>query len=291
MFRIGIIGSDNSHAEVFSKLINLREEGSGEFLYPDCKVVSIFGLDEQRTREVAKNADIPFILKNPEDMINKVDGVMVVFRHGDLHKEYALPFIKAGIPTWIDKPFTIGVRDAEEILLYAEKYNTLVTGGSTCKYACDVISAKKNVESGNLGRIKTGTINFTANLESEYGGIYFYGVHLLEMALEIFGYGVKFVTASKSSQCVTAVLKYEEYQITLNFIEGLLNYHLNIIGDKRSIYKEFNISKVYHLGLDRFIHMLRTGEQPFPLSNIYSAVKIFNAIVNSYEQRRTIEIL
>jgi predicted dehydrogenase len=49
MIRIGIVGSDNSHAIAFSKLCNLDEK-----LHVDgAKVVSIFGLDAARNKEVA----------------------------------------------------------------------------------------------------------------------------------------------------------------------------------------------------------------------------------------------
>ncbi len=100
-FRIGIIGSDNSHAEVFSKLINIPQAEQGEYLFPDCKVTAIYGQDMQRTKEVAQRAQIEFIASRLEELMDKVDAAMVVFRDGNLHAEYALPFIKAGIPTWI----------------------------------------------------------------------------------------------------------------------------------------------------------------------------------------------
>ena len=44
MFKIGIIGSDNSHADAFSKLVNFKDPKTGEYRYPDCRIVRIFGL-------------------------------------------------------------------------------------------------------------------------------------------------------------------------------------------------------------------------------------------------------
>lgn len=291
MFKIGIIGSDNSHAEIFAKLCNLKDDDTQEYAFPDCRVVGIYGHDKNRTEEVAKNAQIEFIAAEPKDLLGRVDAVMVVFRHGDLHKDYALPFIEAGIPTWIDKPFTIKNNDAKDILEAAKKHKTLVTGGSTCKYAYDVLIAKNVVENeSQIGKVKTAVINFTTNFENEYGGIYFYGAHLVEMALEIFGYDVKSVTSSKSKDCVTAILKYSDYQVTLNFVENLMDYNLMIIGEKGTLIREIDISNVYKLGFEKFAHMLRTKNQPYDLENIYSSVKIFNSLVESYNKNICIQV-
>lgn len=149
MFKIGIIGSDNSHADAFPQLVNLPDKKTGEMLFPDFKVTSIFGLEKERTEQVAINGKIDEIVGKPEDMMGKVDAVMVVFRHGDLHAQYALPFIEAGIPTWLDKPFTIKNEDAKKVFEAASKKNTLVTGGSTVKYTYDVLMLKNAVENGS----------------------------------------------------------------------------------------------------------------------------------------------
>ena len=82
MFRIGIIGSDNSHADAFSKLINLKNPETGELESPDCEVTGIFGLEKETTEEVAKNGAIEFIASTPEELIGGVDKVKHVFSHG-----------------------------------------------------------------------------------------------------------------------------------------------------------------------------------------------------------------
>ena len=45
------------------------------------------------------------------------------------------------------------------------------------------------MKNNSLGDI-TGEIEFPGDLESEYGG-YFYGSHLCEMCMSVFGYDVK----------------------------------------------------------------------------------------------------
>ena len=38
-------------------------------------------------------------------MLGKIDALIVDHRHAKFHLEAATPFVKAGIPTFVDKPF------------------------------------------------------------------------------------------------------------------------------------------------------------------------------------------
>jgi predicted dehydrogenase len=291
IYRIGIIGSDSSHAEVFSRLINITEAENEESLFPDCKVTAIYGHDEQRTKAVAEKAQIEFIAPNTEEIMDKVDAVMVVFRDGNLHAQYALPFIKAGIPVWIDKPFTIKDEDAEEIVNTAKQFNILITGGSTCKYAEQILKAKDIINNDNsIGKVMSAEISFNASFNDPYGGIYFYGSHLLEMALQVFGYNPKTVMSARSEETVVSILKYDGYEVVLNFIDKLDKGSLIIHGTKDVFNCQIDISNVYRQGLTRFIEMLRTRQAPFPIENMLATVKVFNSIVKSLETRGEIEI-
>ena len=283
MYRIGIVGSDNSHADAFSMLVNLPDEKTGEYLYPDCKVTGIFGLDKERTQQVAADGKIDFIAEKPEDLLGKVDAVMVVFRHGGLHAEYALPFIEAGIPVWIDKPFSISNEDAKRIIGASVKYNTPVTGGSTCKYAYDILMIRNAVENYNrIGKIKSAMINFPAELVNEYGGLYFYGAHLVEMTLAAFGYDPRSVTASEKNGNVVAVVKYDAFQVVMNFIPEAREYYAVVFGENGTMLREIDINISYRLGFEKFAEMLRTGKMPLPLENLFTAVVLLNGVVESY---------
>jgi predicted dehydrogenase len=284
MFRVGIIGADNSHALAFSKLTNIPDESTGEYLFPDVRITCIFGLDKKQTEAVAKEGRIESIVEKPEDLMGKVDAVMVVFRHGDLHTRYALPFIEAGIPTWIDKPFTIKVSDAKQLIEAAEKNNTLLTGGSTCKYAYDVLMLKNALEyDGNLGSVVAGALNFPADQESEYGGVFFYGPHMAEMLMTIFGYDVKSVITSVNNGIVVAIAKYDKYQVVLNFTKDCPQYFGAVYGTKKVIMREIDISIIYKLGFTKFVEMLRTGKRPLVLEKLLAPTVLLNAIIESIE--------
>jgi len=291
MYKIGIVGSDNGHAEIFSKLLNLPDKNSGEYLFPDCRVVGIFGFEQERTGQVARNANINFIAEKPEELLDKVDAAMVVFRHGDLHLEYSLPFIKAGIPLWVEKPFAIKNEDAAALIEAAVKYNTPITGGSTCKFAYDLLMVKNAIQSGNkIGKIKSAMINFPATLENEYGGIYFFGAHLAEMTMAAFGYDVRSVSATGNNGNIIAVAKYDTYQVTMDFTSDLNEYYTVVFGEKGTLVKEIDISIILKLGLEKYVGMLRTGKMPLPLEKLYAPVRLLNAVVKAYKSGKEVFI-
>ena len=70
--------------------------------------------------EQMKKFGVPLVDK-PADMIGKVDGMLIESVDGTVHLERATPFLEAGIPCFIDKPFTCSVADAKKIIELAER--------------------------------------------------------------------------------------------------------------------------------------------------------------------------
>ena len=122
MYRIGILGSDNSHALMFAKLCNIPDE-NGNYLYDDARITAIYGYDDDpsHTKEVAEKGNIPMIAQSPEDFDGNVDAVMVVYRRGSLHVPHILPFVEKGYPVWIDKPIAESIEDIEKLRDAVEK--------------------------------------------------------------------------------------------------------------------------------------------------------------------------
>ena len=130
MLKIGIVGSDNSHAIAYSKLANVTKVVGDK-----CRVVGIWGQEEARTKEVAEEGQIETIVDKPDDLVDMVDAAIVVDRHGGLHLEHALPFIEKGMPIYVDKPFAITLEDCREMLKSADASGSLITSFSPLRVA------------------------------------------------------------------------------------------------------------------------------------------------------------
>ncbi len=89
-------------------------------------------------------------VKNPEDMIGKIDGVFLTdFYTVPLNHLMAKPFLEAGVPTFVNRPCSTSMEKARFLTETAEKYKTPLMCGSTWEYteSCgDVRTSLKSVD-------------------------------------------------------------------------------------------------------------------------------------------------
>ena len=277
MYRIGLLGSDNSHADIFARLLNNTPNSP----YDAC-ITMICGDDPQRTQAVAQGGSIPTIVQKPSDMLGQVDAVMAIHRHGGLHLPAVLPFLEAHIPVWVDKPFTLTTADACTLVDTAARHNTLLAGGSTCKYTHDIQTLRRIVQTpGQIGTLQAATMSFSVQLDNPYGGFPFYGAHLAEMALAVFGYHPLQVYATRNENTVTALLQYTSYTVTLQFITGLQAYTTTLIGEKGVTTRDIDITDSYQDGFDVFYQALQAGKSDLRPEQIIQPVALLEAIEHS----------
>ncbi len=291
MFRIGIIGTENSHALAFAKIINLPDAKTGKHLYEDARIVGVYGPDTDSTQVIMDQVGVDFIAQKPEDFIGKVDAMMITSRCGSVHYEYAMPFIKMGMPVFIDKPITSDNAQTADLMEQAQKNNVLLTGGSGCKYAYDVVTLKNNAQAMMAtNTFCSGAINFAVQRNSIYDGIFFYASHLTEMALTIFGYDMKSVLAVENSGTVVVTARYENFDITMHYTDESAISSCVIFGKNKNVYREIDIASIYDLEVEKFISMLRTGVMPISYDNIAKPVYIINAIIKSLHTKQEVII-
>jgi len=285
MFRLGIVGSDNSHAEAFSRLANLE----GEDRIPDVQVTHIYGTDEARTKEVATNCKIPNIVTRSEDMLGNVDGILCVWRHGSKHKNDALPFIKAGLPTFVDKPLAHTVADARELIDTAQQAKVGFASFSTLRYCVPTVqwlAGLKDAIDTPVAGVSTGP----ADIDSEYDGLVFYGIHTVELMHATWGYGVTSVTAVENNKFIMAVCKFSAGPIvTLNFLyrEPYI-FHLSAFGKKGFSDHKVDSATSYSEGLKVIMEMMRTGKWPLTPQQLLEPIQVLAAVNKSLAEKREV---
>ncbi len=289
MLRLGIVGSDNSHAEAFSKLVNL-DEGINGLRVEDCKVTHIYGTDQKRTEEVAKIGKIPNIVAKAEDMIGAVDGIACVWRHGGKHLADTLPFLKAGLPAFVDKPLACSVADATRLLDAAEKAKVGFTSFSTLRYAANVVEYI-NFLREKAGPLTAGVSTGPADLASEYGGIFFYGIHAVELMNAVWGYGCESVKATEHNNNVVVACKFGNGAlVTLNMM-GNATYAFHLLAFGKDAWKEHNVdsSTCYFDGMKMYLETMKTGKWPLTREQLLEPVKILTAIDKSLKENREVK--
>jgi len=176
---IGIIGAENSHTAGFGKLFNMEKA------FPGIEVKYVWGETEEFAKKAMKEGAIPKRVKNPSEMLGKIDALIVDHRHAKFHLKAATPFVKAGIPTFIDKPFCYRQEEGKKFLALARGLGTPVTSFSSIAHSYETFDIKEQVAS--MGEINQVVRYGPMKLDSEYGGVFFYGVHLVQPLLYIFG--------------------------------------------------------------------------------------------------------
>lgn len=291
MIRLGMLGSDGGmdggHAKNVCEIIN-----TGNY---DAKIIGIFGTRREESLALAEAYGIDTVAERAEDLLTIADAVMVMHRNGNYHLENVLPFIKAGLPVFIDKPFTCTVADAVRIKEEAEKSGSIICGGTSVKYAAELLELKKTVEKKrNEGKkILSGYISFPVILDSEHGGIHFYSHHLIEEVLTVFGEGVLSVTSVLTGDNLVVIAKYPDFPVIMNYASNYGGVPCDglhagaYFEDDTAVMKQLHIWGFDAYQCEYFLDAVRTGKGE-SAEYYVQTVKISNAVLKSIEEKREV---
>jgi predicted dehydrogenase len=194
--KVGIIGLDTSHSVAFTKALNSPDAGAefGGFkiaaAYPrgsndiQSSVSRIPGYTEE-----VKNLGVE-ITGSIDELLGKVDVVLLETNDGRLHLEQALKVMKAGKPMFIDKPVAASLADAISIYRAAEHYKIPVFSSSSLRY----ISEITDISSGKIGKVLGADTFSPATIEKTHPDLFWYGVHGVESLFAVMGPGCKSVS-------------------------------------------------------------------------------------------------
>jgi predicted dehydrogenase len=277
--RIGIIGAENSHTIGFGQLFNINKK------FPGVEVLYVWGETDEFAKNAAEKGSIPNIVKDPMEMMGNIDALIVDHRHAKYHLEAALPFVKAGIPTFIDKPFCYRVAEGKKFLQIAEELKTPVTSFSSVAQSNGTLDIKAQVSS--IKNIEHIVMFGRADIESKYGGVFFYGVHIVQPMLNIFGEDVERVRITRHGKGTTASVVFQSgYFATLIFTQqrkrGL--YVITDEGEKKiePAVTETDPPKHYK----DMVEMFRTGKEPRSHQSILKCVAVLEALEKSVKSQQ-----
>jgi hypothetical protein len=199
MIKLGILDFDTSHATAFTQRLNHVGTDKEQFVDGARIVVGCPGesvLSPERiagfTAEMRKY-DVPLV-DRPEDMIGKVDAVLVESVDGTVHLARARLFLEKGIPCFIDKPFACSAADAKAIIDLAARHKTYVFSSSSLRYAPQVVEYAANGAKGKLFGCAVHCPAPLSPIPARNAGLYHYGIHGAEILYTLMGAGCRRVT-------------------------------------------------------------------------------------------------
>lgn len=287
MFRIGIIGSENSHAMQIGKLLNVDKK------IPGARAVAIWGETQKLAETRSRETGIPTIVRDPREMLGHVDGVMADHRHGKFHLPAVWPFLRAGIPMFVDKPFCCRLAEGKRFLREAKAKNATVISFSTLKLTRDWTQFKRDAK--KLGRplAVTGWGPCDIKGQKRYGGVFFYGCHQIQMLLDAFGKDVAEVKATMSGRNAVATLRFKSGLLATEFFmaEGKYAFEVCAKFERGTIYREIRSdADPYLKGTKLWVKALRTGKVPFTCEDMLAPVAVLEAIEKSLATGKTARV-
>ena len=272
---IGIIGAENSHTAKFGKLFNI------DSIFPGIEVKYVWGETEAFAKIAMKKGNIPNIVSHPNDLLGKIDALIVDHRHGKYHLDAAMPFLEEGIPIFIDKPFCYRKRKGEEFLRKARQLKTPVTSYSSIAHSFATFDIKNQI---NQMESKENIIMYgPLDLDSKYGGVFFYGPHLIEPLIYIIDNRAVKVRVNKNISNGTAIIIFENgISVTLIFSSKNRGWQTFVETKKGFVEIKAAVEEKIPSKSDLdMVTMFKTGKEPRNHSNILHGIAILEALEKS----------
>jgi predicted dehydrogenase len=197
VLRAGVIGLDTSHAPAFAELLN-GPKATGEL--GGVKVVAAFPggspdvpASADRVEGYTKRfAEMGIeIVPSIDELLKKVDVVLLESVDGRPHLAQAIPAIKAGKPLFIDKPLAGSLADAVAIFELAKQHSVPCFSSSSLRFSKGIIGMR---DDRRVGEVVGCEARGPCSLEPHHPDLFWYGIHGVETLFTIMGTGCQSVS-------------------------------------------------------------------------------------------------
>ena len=194
--RVGLIGLDTSHVTAVTNSLNNPKAGTDWDGYRVVAAYPTAGSADMKESigrlagftEKVKGQGVE-IVDSIDELLKRVDVVLLESVDGRRHLAEALPVLKAGKRMFIDKPLASSLAEAIVIFDAAKKYNVPVFSASSLRY----ITGAKELAEGKLGKVLGADTYGDCYIEPHHPDLFYYGIHGVEILYAIMGTGCKSV--------------------------------------------------------------------------------------------------
>lgn len=262
--RVGLIGLDTSHVTAVTKAFNSNEPTR----WKGYKVVAAY--------PTAGSPDMPAsidrlegftksvremgveIVDSIDELLEKVDVVMLESVDGRRHLQEALPVIKSGKRMFIDKPLAASLADCIAIFNAADKYNNPVWTTSSLRY----LEGIQEVREGKAGNVLGVHTYGDGYIEPNHPDMFYYCIHGIEMLFALMGTGCKSVVRVHEDDTDVVIGTWEDGRIGTfrGGRTGKRSYGATVFGENEI--ELLTRSRGYEPMWDEVIKFYATGEIP-----------------------------
>ena len=295
--RIGLIGLDTSHAPAFTGLLN---DEKNKDRVPGGRVVAAFPggsqdfeLSRSRvggfTRTLREKYGVE-MKDAPEAVAEAVDLVMILSVDGRVHREQFERIAKFKRPTFIDKPFAVTVEDAEAMLRAARAEKVPLMSCSSVRYSDNVVEALAGKRQEVLGCDAHGPLSEVPTQP----GLFFYGVHTIDLIVSVLGHGCREVRAARLDKCDVVTMSWPDGRVATARLmkEPHGRFGITLHRKAGAQYVDASAAKraAYASMLEAVLRSLPRGRSDVPEDEILDTIRIIAAANKSRETGETVRV-
>jgi hypothetical protein len=264
--RLGIVGTDTSHATAFTQILN--DESSPDHV-PGGQVVAAYkggSADiESSASRVDKFADelrtkwkVRFFTTIPE-MCRNVDAVLLESVDGRVHLAQARAVIAAHKPLFIDKPLASTLEDAREIARLATAAGVPWFSASSLRFG-EIAETMKFADATGVETWGPGPLEPHHQLDLSW-----YAIHPIELLYSLMGPGCEEVSRTFSPDADVIVGRWKDGRIgTVRALRPYSDYGAVVFRPKQIVESPSRPSESYRPLLVEVMKFLETGQPPVP---------------------------
>lgn len=213
--KIGIIGLDTSHSTAFSELLN---NNPSDEAFQGFRIVAAYPYGSKTIKssyeripgyiETVKKNGVE-IVSSIDELLKKVDCVLLETNDGNLHLEQALQVFKAGKICYIDKPIGATLGQAIAIYQLAKQYNIPIFSSSALRF----VPQNQKLRNGEYGKVVGADCYSPHHDEPSHPDFGWYGIHGVETLYTLMGIGCEAVNRMSAKDYDVVVGRWNDGRI------------------------------------------------------------------------------
>lgn len=264
--RLGIVGTDTSHAREFTRILNdpndkdhvagARVIAAWEGGSPDIEQSA-----SRRDKIAAELRDRWHVTIYPDiaSLCKNVDAVLLESLDGRVHLEQARQIFAAHKPVFIDKPLSDSLAGAREIAKLAKQNGVAWFSSSSLRYAGWVQDLRSPE---NLGVMAWGPGPQEAHQKLDLS---WYAIHPIEVLYTLMGPGCEEVSRTSTPDADVIVGRWKNGRIgTVRAIRPYSDYGAVVFRNKQILQSPEKAEFSYKLLVERIVQFFQTGQPPVP---------------------------
>lgn len=286
MLRLGIVDFDSSHCIEFTRRFNHVGVTREQFVdgarvvagYPGTSRMFPERIEQYRPLVVGCGVEL---VERPEDLVGRVDGVLILSVCGTAHRQPAELILNAGVPVFIDKPLACSVEDAQAIATTAARRGMVAWSASGMRFSDEVLRLKERQREHGpiLGLASHGP----GWLHDGNPGLLHYGIHTVEQAYALLGAGCRTVNCISTTSGDTITAQWSDGRVltvrTLragSTVYGLLTFH-----ERGILHTPTSTRNSYRNLCREIVKSFASGVAPVPIDESVEVIRFITASARS----------